>query len=123
MIPASLGMAAVSVPVYTIFYGADPLGANILFLSGIAAMFLGAFTILMAILQGLSENGLAIKYLLIGIIIKSIFQWPAIKLFQVYGPLISTIIGLIFTISFALMHLRIKYKYNYKRTKKYFLPY
>ncbi len=121
MIPASLGMAAVSVPVYTIFYGADPLGANILFLSGIAAMFLGAFTILMAILQGLSENGLAIKYLLIGIIIKSIFQWPAIKLFQVYGPLISTIIGLIFTITFALMHLRIKYKYNYKRTKKIFL--
>lgn len=69
MIPAAFGMAAIATPIYTIFYGFDQLGSNILYLSAFTSITLGMFTVLMAILQGLSENGLAIKYLVLGLII------------------------------------------------------
>ncbi|MBD5429088.1 polysaccharide biosynthesis protein [Lactobacillus sp.] len=121
MIPASLGMAAISKPVYTIFYGYDPLGSSVLYLSAFTAISLGSFTVLMAILQGLSENGLAIKYLIIGLIIKLIVQLPMIRLFKVYGPLIATNIGLAFTIWLAMEHLRVKYNYDSGRTARRFV--
>lgn len=121
MIPASLGMAAISQPVYTIFYGYDPLGSSVLYLSAFTAISLGSFTVLMAILQGLSENGLAIKYLIIGLVIKLIVQLPMIKFFKVYGPLIATNIGLAFTIWLAMKHLRMKYNYDSGRTARRFV--
>lgn len=121
MIPASLGMAAISTPVYTIFYGYDPLGSSVLYLSAFTAISLGLFTVLMAILQGLSENGMAIKYLILGLIIKLVVQLPMIKFFKVYGPLLATNIGLIATIGLSLQHLRVKYRYNTSRTGRRFV--
>ena len=121
MMPASLGMAAISSPIYTIFYGFDALGARVLYLSAFTAISLGAFTVLMAILQGLSENGLAIKYLILGLIIKLAVQLPMIKFFKVFGPLIATNIGMIVTIWLAIQHLKVKYKYNSNRTGRRFI--
>ena len=121
MIPASLGMAAIATPIYTIFYGYDQLGSNVLYLSSFTAISLGLFTVLMAILQGLSENGLAIKYLVLGIIIKFAVQLPMIKFFKVYGPLLATNIGLIITIWLSLKHLKVRYKYNSNRTSRRFI--
>lgn len=121
MIPAAFGMAAISIPIYTIFYGHDALGSSVLYLSAFTAISLGAFTVLMAILQGLSENGLAIKYLLFGLIIKLAVQLPMIKFFKIYGPLIATNIGMLITVLLALQHLRVKYQYNYSRTGRRFV--
>jgi O-antigen/teichoic acid export membrane protein len=114
-------MAAIATPIYTIFYGYDPLGSNVLYLSSFTAISLGLFTVLMAILQGLSENGLAIKYLVLGIIIKFAVQLPMIQLFKVYGPLLATNIGLIITIWLSLKHLKVRYKYNSGRTSRRFI--
>lgn len=121
MIPASLGMAAIAKPVYTIFYGFDQLGSNVLYLSSFTAISLGSFTVLMAILQGLSENGMAIKYLILGIIIKLAVQLPMIQLFKVYGPLLATNIGLLITVWLSLKHLRVRYHYNANRTGRRFV--
>lgn len=120
MIPASLGMAAISTPVYTIFYGYDSLGSNVLYLSALTAISLGLFTVLMAILQGLSENGMAIKYLVLGMILKCIVQYPMIRLFRVYGPLLATNIGLLITIVLSLKHLHVRYHFNATRTRRRF---
>ena len=111
MIPASFGMAAIATPIYTIFYSYDPLGSSVLYLSSFTAISLGLFTVLMAILQGLSENGLAIKYLMLGLIIKAILQYPMILMFKVYGPLVSTNLGMLAIILLALKHLEISYDY------------
>src|SRR5699024_3627338 len=62
----------------------------VLYISAFTAISLGLFTVLMAILQGLSENGLAIKYLILGLILKGILQYPMIFLFKIYGPLVAT---------------------------------
>lgn len=121
MMPAALGMAAISIPMYTIFYGYDLLGSRILYISAFTAISLGAFTVLMAILQGLSENGLAIKYLILGLIIKLAVQLPMIKFFKVFGPLFATNIGMIVTIWLALQHLKVKYQYNSSRTGRRFI--
>lgn len=120
MIPAAFGMAGIAVPIYTVFYGYDPLGSNVLYLSSFTAISLGLFTVLMAILQGLSENGLAIKYLIIGLVIKSALQYPMIYLFKVYGPLVSTNIGMLLIIFLAVKHLEISYSFNLGRTTRRF---
>lgn len=121
MIPASLGMAAIAQPMYTIFYGPDDLGSSVLYISAFTAIGLGLFTVLMAILQGLSENSLAIKYLLLGLVLKLIFQYPMIWLFRVYGPLISTNIGMLVIIWLAIKHLQLEYHFNLGRTQRRFV--
>ncbi|MDN6029290.1 MAG: polysaccharide biosynthesis protein [Lactobacillus sp.] len=115
MIPASFGMAAVSRPIYTVFYGPDPLGTAILVQSAITAITLGFFTVLLATQQGLSENGLAIKYLLTGLVIKLVLQYPMILLFNVFGPLTATNVAMLLTIGMSLKHLHVKYRFNQQR--------
>ncbi|MDF7673046.1 polysaccharide biosynthesis protein [Lactobacillus sp. ESL0701] len=121
MIPAAFGMAAISTPIYTIFYGYDKLGSNILYLSSFTAISLGLFTVLMAVLQGLSENGLAIKYLVLGLIIKIIAQYPMVYIFKVYGPLVATNLGMLVIIFLALKHLQVSYNFNSNRTSRRFI--
>ncbi len=118
MIPAAFGMAAISKPMYTIFYGPDPLGSNVLYISAFTAISLGLFTVLMAILQGLSENGLAIKYLILGLILKGILQYPMIFLFKIYGPLVATNLGLLVIVFLSLKHLEVQYNFNLNRTSR-----
>ena len=118
MIPAAFGMAAISRPIYTVFYGPDLLGSNVLYLSSFTAISLGLFTVLMAILQGLSENELAIKYLVLGLILKGILQYPMIFLFKVYGPLVATNLGLLIIVALSLKHLEVQYYFNLNRTSR-----
>lgn len=118
MIPAAFGMAAISRPIYTVFYGPDLLGSNVLYLSSFTAISLGLFTVLMAILQGLSENGLAIKYLVLGLILKGILQYPMIFLFKVYGPLVATNLGLLIIVALSLKHLEVQYDFSLNRTSR-----
>lgn len=120
MIPASFGMAGIATPIYTVFYSYDPLGSSVLYLSSFTAISLGLFTVLMAILQGLSENGLAIKYLVLGLVIKIALQYPMIYLFKVYGPLMSTNIGMLVIIYLAIKHLDLSYQFNVGRTGRRF---
>ncbi|MEE8856892.1 MAG: polysaccharide biosynthesis protein [Lactobacillus sp.] len=121
LIPAALGMAAIAAPLYTIFYGYDQLGANILYLSSFTSISLGLFTVLMAILQGLDENMYAIRYLVIGLIIKAVAQYPMIRFFKVYGPLLATNIGLVAVIACSLKHLAVKYRWRSDRTMRRFI--
>ena len=120
MIPASFGMAGIATPIYTVFYSYDPLGSSVLYLSAFTAISLGLFTVLMAILQGLSENALAIKYLVLGLILKILLQYPMIYLFKIYGPLVSTNIGMLVIIFLAIKHLEVSYDFNIGRTGRRF---
>jgi len=121
MIPSAFGMAAISTPIYTIFYSFDPVGSNVLFIASFTAIILGLFTVLMAVQEGLSENILAIKYLVVGLIVKCIIQYPLIRLFQVNGPLIATDLAFLFTILLSLKHLKVAFHFNFKRTKRRFI--
>lgn len=120
MIPCALGMAAISGPLYTIFYGYDPTGASVLYLSAFEAILLGLFTVIAAILQGLSQNKLAIRYLIIGVVIKLIVQFPAIYFFKIYGPLFATAVGIGAVCFLGINRLKSHYHFNYLRMERRF---
>ncbi|WP_413476078.1 putative polysaccharide biosynthesis protein [Latilactobacillus fuchuensis] len=111
MLPAACGMAAVAGPLYTLFYGYDALGINVLQYSSYISILLGLFTVLGAMLQGLYQNRMALFYLMIGFIVKIVAQYPAIYFFRVYGPLTST--GLAFATSSILMLIALRRNYHF----------
>jgi len=94
MIPASLGMYAVSQPLWTTFYRYDQLGILMLQFSSVISILLGLFTVLAAVLQALYRNRLAIRYFVYGFIVKVLVQVPMIGLFHEFGPLVATSIGM-----------------------------
>ncbi|WP_371862806.1 putative polysaccharide biosynthesis protein [Lentilactobacillus rapi] len=96
MIPAALGMCAISGPLNRLFYGQaqQALGANLLTFSSIISIPMGLFVVTSAMMQGLSQNKRAVKFFAIGTIVKLIFQWPCIYYLGSFGPLISTGLGL-----------------------------
>lgn len=65
MIPAALGMAAIAGPLNRVFYGTNQqaLGANILTFSSIISIPMGLFVVVSAVMQGLSQNKRAVKFL------------------------------------------------------------
>ncbi|WP_268912889.1 polysaccharide biosynthesis protein [Lentilactobacillus sp. SPB1-3] len=97
MIPAALGMAAIAGPLNRAFYGIEyhGLAANVLTVSSIVSILMGLFVVASAVMQGLSENKRAVKYFFIGTAVKLIVQWPCVHFLGVFGPLVSTAIGLL----------------------------
>lgn len=94
MLPATLGTMVLAYPLNTFFYGPDKLGAAVLVEAALLALALGLYLLVTMTLQGLYENGAAMKYLAIGLLIKVVIQFPMIALFEVYGPLLATGIGI-----------------------------
>lgn len=95
MIPAALGMTAIAGPLNRLFYGTGngALSANVLAFSSIISICLGLFTVVTAMMQGISQNKVAVKYFIYGIIAKVIAQFPMVYFFKEFGPLISSAIG------------------------------
>lgn len=93
MLPATFGMMVLAYPLNTFFYAPSPLGTQVLLVACIAGLFLGLYSMTSSMLQGMYENGSAIAYFVIGLLVKLLVQYPLIRVFEVYGPLFSTMIG------------------------------
>ncbi len=117
MIPSALGMYAVSQPLWTTFYRYDAEGIAMLQFSSIMSILLGLFTVLAAVLQALYQNRLAIKYLVIGFIVKVVIQVPMIWLFHEFGPLVATSISMAVICWLMLRKLYQIYPFNIERTE------
>lgn len=116
MLPAALGMYAVAKPLYILFYRYDQLGIYLLQFSCVVAILLGLFTVLSAILQGLYQNKMAIKYFVIGFIVKMLVQYPCILIFSSFGPLMATAIGMAVTCWLMLRLLCVKFEFKLQPT-------
>ncbi|AQP53950.1 polysaccharide biosynthesis protein [Vagococcus penaei] len=101
MIPATLGMMVLAEPMYVLFYKPDALGVHILVEACLVGLVTGYFILTSTTLQGLYHNNETIMILGIGLLVKFLLQYPMIRLFETYGPLISTAIG--FTVSGILL--------------------
>lgn len=93
MMPATLGMMLLAYPLNTLFYYPNELGAGVLVEACVCGLFLGLFTLTSSMLQGLYENPAAIGYFFVGLLVKLLVQYPTVRLFEVYGPLVATMIG------------------------------
>ena len=99
ILPATLGAALVADPLYTVFYGKpDGLALGLFVFAMLQTIILSLYTVLAPMIQALFQNRKAIIYFLYGVAVKLVLQVPMIYLFQAYGPLISTTIGLLIPI-------------------------
>ena len=97
MLPSVIGVIIVASPLYTVFYGYDPLGTYLLQISCVMAFILGLYFILYTSLQALGHHKTAILGLLIGIFVKMILQVPMLAVFGTQGAIFSTTIAFIVT--------------------------
>ena len=90
MIPASVGMAIVSEPIYNVFYSPDPTGTYLLVVSCVMCVFLGLFVTFTYILQSMEQHIIAIKALGFTVIIKLLWQPMMMYFLGGAGPLIAS---------------------------------
>ncbi|MEG0285565.1 MAG: polysaccharide biosynthesis protein [Vagococcus sp.] len=116
MMPATFGMIILAEPMYVFFYQPDPLGVNVLIEASYVGLIMGYFILVSTTLQGLYKNGDAIFNLGVGLLIKIVLQYPMIRGFEVYGPLLASAIG--FAVSAYLMTKKIHKitRFNYSLT-------
>ncbi|MEG0255279.1 putative polysaccharide biosynthesis protein [Vagococcus sp.] len=116
MMPATFGMVVLAKPMYVLFYEPDVLGINVLIEASYIGLIMGFFILISTTLQGLYKNSDAIFNLGVGLLIKLVLQYPMIRIFEVYGPLIASGIG--FTVAAYLMTKKVHEitKFNYSLT-------
>lgn len=106
LMPAVMGAIILARPLYSFFYGEASSSEIWLFIANLLQVFLlGLNSLLGSIILALFEKRTSIQYFIYGLIAKLVLQMPLIWLFQAYGPLLSTTIGLF--ISNYLMYKRI----------------
>lgn len=104
MMPAALGLAAVAQPVYTVFYRYSEAGTTLMAFAAFMSIPYGLYNIGAAMMQGISENRRMMTYLGIGVVIKMILQYPAIKYFTAVGPLLATAVAMLVVLGLVYHH-------------------
>lgn len=96
LLPAITGALILAYPLHTVFYGEPSIDALALFVVAIIlSLVMSFYTILAPMLQALFENKKAVQYFLYGLLVKVITQIPLVLIFYSFGPLISTLLGLL----------------------------
>jgi O-antigen/teichoic acid export membrane protein len=116
MIPAALGMASIANNIYYLFYpNGSEAGPGLLITASISSIVLGAYTVFSTILQSMNYRRLAVRFLLIGLVVKALLQFPFVASFEAHGALVSTAIG--FLVSTVLMWIKLSREldFNYRR--------
>ncbi|CAI3389424.1 polysaccharide biosynthesis protein [Enterococcus cecorum] len=116
MFPATFGMILLAYPLNTFFYEPDKLAAKVLIEACLSGLFVGLFMLTSSTLQGMYYNKAAVKFFAVGIVIKFILQYPCILLFQIYGTLLSTTIGMAVSCYLNIRQLQQATHFNYKLT-------
>lgn len=111
-LPASLGISLLAEPVYTVFYGHDALGADILRIYAPVAVLFALFSVTAAVLQGINEQRWTILSLLTGLLVKLSFNIPLIERFETEGAIMATALG--YSVAVLINLSVIKYFVGYK---------
>ncbi|WP_161878156.1 putative polysaccharide biosynthesis protein [Alkalibacterium sp. MB6] len=91
MFPAAIGMIIVAEPLYTVFYGNNPLGTSITQVSAILSIFVAMYAVLGNMLQAANLTRPAIKALIVGFATKLISQLIFVAWLGPYGMILSGI--------------------------------
>ncbi|MGK0551180.1 putative polysaccharide biosynthesis protein [Enterococcus faecalis] len=116
MLPATFGMIVLAKPLYTVFYVPNALGTSLLVEASYAGLFLGLYMLVSNMLMGMYENKAAMKYLGIGLLVKLLIQFPCIRLFEAYGPLLASMIGFTVSCYLILRKIRMVTRFNFTMT-------
>ncbi|MEH7442540.1 polysaccharide biosynthesis protein [Bacillus sp. JJ1122] len=92
-VPATVGLALLAEPMFTVFYEHKDLGTEVLRTYAPVAILFALYSVTAAILQGINEQRFTILSLLTGLLVKLSLNIPLIKLFQTQGAVLSTALG------------------------------
>ncbi|MRI82524.1 oligosaccharide flippase family protein [Aerococcaceae bacterium DSM 109653] len=107
MLPAAIGMMGVSNNLYAMFYPQGHVSGPALLVTGsIMSIALGLYTVLSTVLQSMNFRRLAVRFLMIGLLVKLLLQVPFVAFFHAHGAMISTTIA--FLVSSIFMWIKIK---------------
>ncbi|WP_075982642.1 putative polysaccharide biosynthesis protein [Bacillus massilinigeriensis] len=113
-LPASVGLSMLAEPIYTAFYGYDPMGGAVLNHYAPVAILFALYSVTAAILQGINEQRFTILSLLVGILIKLSLNIPLIKLMQTDGAILATSLGYLTAILINLFVIKAFSKYPFR---------
>ncbi len=112
-VPASLGIALLAEPTYTMFYHSDALGTAVLRSYAPVAILFALFAVTAAILQGIDEQKYTIFSLLVGLLLKLVLNIPLIRLFETQGAVLATTTGYVAAILINLYVIKKYAKYEF----------
>ncbi|MFS0644262.1 putative polysaccharide biosynthesis protein [Siminovitchia sp. 179-K 8D1 HS] len=92
-IPAAIGLALLADPMYTMFFGYDQYGAQVLRTYAPVAILFALYSVTAAILQGIDEQRFTILSLLTGLLVKLSFNMPFIQAYSTEGAVYATALG------------------------------
>ncbi len=92
-IPAVIGISVLAGPIYTVFYGHNQLGTEILAIYAPAAILFAVISISASVLQGINMQKMTVISLLMGLLTKFILNIPLIKIFETAGAVYATTLG------------------------------
>ncbi len=118
--PLSLGIAYLSRPIYTLFYGYSLYGTLILRYTAIQALFASIYIVISMSLQSVNKFKVVYKSSIIGFLTNALLDIPLMYLMHslgthaFYGAIIATIIGYIISYTISLKALKKELTFNYK---------
>ncbi len=123
-LPMAVGLSFLSSSVWSIFYGYNQIGANVLSISVFVAVSLNIYMITSSIIQSLNEFKTVYISAILGFLINGLLDVPLMMLFNkigipsYLGALVASITGFLISSVIALFTIKRKYKINYKATFK-----
>lgn len=123
-VPASIGIMALAQPLFTVFYGFDPVvhghdpnfdGSRLLFYYAPVAILISLLSVTASMLQGIDKQKLTVFVILGSVLIKLILNYPLIMLLHTPGAVLSTAIALLFAIccNFYILKKYANFKFSY----------
>lgn len=119
-LPISIGVAFLSGPIYSVFYGENLFGTLILRYTAISSLFASIYIIISMALQSLNKFKTVYISSIIGFGLNAMLDVPLMYLCKAlgthafYGAILATIIGYLFSYYYALYNLKKDLKFKYK---------
>ncbi|WP_330948694.1 putative polysaccharide biosynthesis protein [Virgibacillus sp. MG-45] len=120
VIPAAVGLAALSYPAYGALYGMNHIALTGSLLAWYApiALILALFTVTSSILQGINQQHFAVISLLAGLFVKILFNIPLIHLFGAKGAIFGTALASGTAVVLNLWRIKKSIHFSYRQTFK-----
>lgn len=115
-VPASLGIMALAVPLYTVFYEYSLEGSRLLFIYAPVAILISLLSVIASMLQGINKQKLTVSIILGAVLIKLLLNHPLIVMFHTAGAILSTAIALSFAIIASFVVLRKYARFHFSDT-------
>lgn len=118
-LPMCVGISFLSASIWTVFYGYEAMGTNILAVSIFAPLFSNLFTISNYTLQSMNKFKMVYISAMTGILLNVILDIPLMYLFNFlglpayYGATFATIIGMSVAVIITMIILRKEHNFNY----------